>query len=125
MFIPIVCVHGKTGGCVEVATLFLNNLHSVGRMFLLLTDGNEQEKETFVFVPSRTAEVIDLRRSEVDPGRGEFLLCLLFNACVVLFAKHGMRKITSNLFIPVPLNILISCPMLFMLMNVVSHLFNF
>lgn len=66
------------------------------------------ERKTFVFVPSRTCRGYRTEGNfEVDPGRGEFLLCLLLNACVALFAKHGisrgMRKTTSDLFIPFPL----------------------
>lgn len=80
-----------------------------------------KERKTFVFVPSRTRRGYRTEGNfEVDPGRGEFLLCLLLNACVALFAKHGISRGvrgTSDLFAP------ISCPTLFMLMNVASHLF--
>lgn len=84
-------------------------------MFLLLTDRNgrrvnERERAAFVFVPSRTAEVNRTEGNfEVDPGRGEFLLCLLLNACVASFAKHGIvhgviRKVNiCSLFLLIPL----------------------
>lgn len=57
-------------------------------MFLLLTDGNE--RKTFVFVPSRIAEVIGLKGTLKWTQGEEFLLCLLLNAGVALFAKHGI-----------------------------------
>lgn len=122
-------------GCVEVATIFLKTKKSsVGCMFLLLTDGNESER-LFVFVPSRTAEVIGLKGTfDVDPGRGEFLLCLLLDACVASFAKHGIsqgggnqKRPTSDLCLPSPPpQISQSVVLCFLtLTNVVSHLFNF
>lgn len=117
----------RLSGCVLVATIFLKSLHSVGCMFLLLTGGNE--RETFVFVPSRIAEVIGLKGTLKWTQGEEFLLCLLLSAGVALFAKHGiswgMRKKTKHFFFSYqsPLNVPISFLTRFMLINVVSHLF--
>lgn len=66
-------------------------------------------KETFVFVPSRIAEVIGLKGTLKWTQGEEFLLCVLLSAGVALFAKHGfswgMKKKKQNIFffIPVPL----------------------
>lgn len=85
-----------------------------------------KERKTFVFVPSRTAEVIGLKGTlKWTQGEESFYFVYYSMCCFVCQTWNFLgyeANITSDLFTP-PFNIPISCPMLFMLMNVVSHLF--
>lgn len=85
-------------------------------------------RKTFVFVPSRTAEVIGLKGT-LKWTQGEESFYFVYYSMLVLLClpnmeiSQGMRKNNIRSFHTLPLNIPIHCPTLFMLMNVVSHLF--
>ena len=88
-----------------------------------------KERKTFVFVPSRTAEVIGLKGTLKWTQREESFYFVYYSMLVLLCLPNmefpgvcGKNNIGS-FHPPPPPNILISCPTLFMLMNVVSHLF--
>lgn len=87
-----------------------------------------KERKTFVFVPSRTAEVIGLKGT-LKWTQGEESFYFVYYSMLVLLCLPNMEfpgvcgKNNTGSFHTSPPNILISCPTLFMLMNVVSHLF--
>lgn len=85
------------------------------------------ERKTFVFVPSRSHRGCRTEgHSDVDPG--EFLLCLLLNACVALFAKHEISRsmrTKHQIFPPPPFNNLNNCPPLFLCFSFFFRMANY
>lgn len=89
LFIPIVCVRGKRRGCVEVATIFLKVLIqlvvcSCCRQMVM------KERKTFVFVPSRTVEVIGLKGT-LKWTQGEESFYFVYYSMLVLLCLPNME----------------------------------
>lgn len=108
MFIPIVCVCRKIGGCAEVATIFLKKIFSWSYI-PVVNRKLRRKRKTFVLsiVPSRTAEVIGLKGT-LKWTQGEESFYFVYYSILVLLClpnkeiSRGMWKMTSNLFIPFP-----------------------
>lgn len=121
LFIPIVCVHGKIGGCVEVATLFL-------KIFIRLVVCSccwqmvMKARTIFVFVPSRSGGYRPFENLKWTQGGVFTLFTIQCLCCFVCQTWNEENNIRSFHTCP-PVDPPISCPTLFMLMNVVSHIF--
>ena len=75
---------------VEVATIFLKRKSSFGWLYVLVYQMAVTERQTFVFVPGRTAEVIGLKGT-LKWTQGEESFYFVYYSVLVLLRLPNME----------------------------------